>query len=412
MYEALKYLTLAILLAFSGVDAYYNKDILLWSANITFFFQENGGRPIYYLAMILSSAFTFWMPVVVVLYNHLSNNSRDSLYHFVKYFLAVDLGVVFKILFYQGRPYLASEKIDGCTCDPGMPSGHAIMAISGYYMIYVIFTERVAFFNPAKFAGRAAVLKFWCFFLSLGVIWSRIALGAHSVDQLFIGSMIAINVILWFNKARFDKLYDILEHRSVCISLIFSLTLFTLGIVFCFVNHEYREDYSFLKYYSKCPICKGTMVVSQSLNVAITQIVPGALLYYPYNHKRTLHTSHETYNAYEQKKHRFGVFVVTVVVIPTLFLGMSQVMLYFLFKGIYTSSLFLMCYLGPVAFYVGMAMSYFNEIFYSHFGFDTLLQPLLQDTEIHHRSTFSSPGEEHKEGEANCNTLEDKTDDN
>lgn len=406
MYNCLKYLALAVLLLVSSVDAFYNKDILLWSADITFFFQEKGGEPVRLIGLVLSSAFTFWMPVVVVLYNHMSNNSRDSLYHFTKYFLAVDLGVLFKIIFYQGRPYLASDKIDGCTCDPGMPSGHAIMAISGYYMIYVIFSERLAYFDPKTNAGRALLLKFTCFFLAAGVIWSRIALGAHSVDQLFIGSMISINVILWYDKQTFEKLYEYLEHKSVRVAVAFSVFFFTLGLSFLFINHEYREDYSFLKYYNKCPACKGTMVVSQSLNVAICQIVPGALLYYPYSHKKTLEQSHESFKAFKKRNHRFGVFFVLVVVIPAAFLLMSQLLVYFVFKGIYSSSLFQILYLGPVAFYVGMAMSYFNEIFYKHFGLDTLLQPLLVDTEIKHRSTFSSPGEDETN---DPNSLEDNT---
>ena len=408
MNQYLKYLALATLVSVSIVDAFFNKQILLWSAGITYYFQSNGGEPVRIVSLILSSAFTFWMPIVVVVYNHLSNNSRDSLYHFTKYFLAVDLGVFFKMLFYQGRPYLASEKIDGCTCDPGMPSGHSIMAISGYYMIYVIFTERLDFFNPAKFAKRALVLKVFCILLSCGIIWSRIALGAHSVDQLFIGSMISINTILWYDKKMFLKFYDYLEHKSVSFSVLSSIIIFSMGVGFCFLNHEYREDYEFLKYYNKCTICRGTMVVSQSLNVAICQIVPGALLYYPYAHKKTLESHHESFAAYEKIRHRFGVFFVLVVLIPVLFFVVSQLITRFVVTQIYSSSIFLILYLGPVAFYVGTAMSYFNEIFYSRFGLDTLIQPFVQDTEIKHRSTFSSPEVDKKEDKTEEYTLQEE----
>ena len=213
------------------------------------------------------------------------------------------------------------------------------------------------------------------------------------MDQLFIGSMIAINTILWFDKPLFERFYEVLEQRSVLISYLLSAFYFCFGVGFLFLNHELREDYSFLKYYSKCPACKGSMVVSQSLNMAICQIVPGALLYYPYATKKTLQTDYESYRAFLKVKHRLGVFFVLVIMIPSIFFAVSQLVVGYLFTGIYKlSSLFYLLYLGPLAFYVGMAMSYFNEVMYTRFGLDVLLQPLVvQDTEIKHRSTFSSP---------------------
>lgn len=393
-----KYSVLFILVSFSLVDFFYNKDILLWSGNISYYFQEHGGKTVYILAQILSSIFTFWMPVVVVIYSHLSNNSRDSLYHFVKYFLAVAIGVFFKMLMYQGRPYLACEKIKGCTCDPGMPSGHAIMAVSGYYAVYVIFTERLPEFSPAKYSLRVAGFKLVSIILALAVIWSRIALGAHSVDQLFIGTMISVNVILWFDKPTFDKIYDYLEHHSVSFSLIFALLCLASSIFFLYLNHEFREDNQFLKYWDKCPKCKNTMVVSQSLNAALMQIVPGALLYYPYDHKKKLHPHHENYKAYEKVNHRFGVFFFLVLIIPGILFLIGEGIQRYLLTSVYSSSLFLLFYLSPVAFYVGMAMSYFNELIFSKFGLDTLLKPIIEDeyedeVPTSHRTTFSREGD-------------------
>jgi membrane-associated phospholipid phosphatase len=393
----LKYLALAVLLIFSLVDAFFNKDILLWSANLSFFFQDKGGDIVHIVGMALSSGFTFWVPAVVVLYNHLSNNSKDSLYHFTKYFLAIDLGVLFKILFYQGRPYLASEKIDGCTCDPGMPSGHSIMAISGYYMIYVIFTERLEFFSPVKHVGRVMILKVFCVLLAAGIIWSRIALGAHSVDQLFIGSMIAINVILWYDKKVFDSFYDYLEKKSHAFSLAVSLFMIALGVGFLFINHEYREDYDFLKYYNKCEVCKGTMVVSQSLNAAICQILPGALIQYPYTHKKALLEAFENQKVFENRWPRFWFFCLVVIIIPGVFMGIGQLLLVYVLDGIYSSSLFLILFAGPLAFYLGWAITFFSETTYKYFNQNALTQPLLQETDNIHRSTFSSPGDKETE---------------
>ena len=379
MTAIIKWLSLAVLACVSAADMFYNKDVMVWSGKISYYMQENGGKPVHIIAAICSSAFTFWMPITVVVYNHLSNNSRDSLYHFVKYFTAVGIGVFFKMLMYQGRPYLACEDIKGCTCDPGMPSGHAIMAISGYYMIYVIFTEKIEAFSIDRHAIRAAMLKVTCYVLGLSIIWSRIALGAHSVDQLFIGSMIAINVILWFDKPAFEKLYDKLEHHSVLISVSYSILIFALGVTFLFVNHEYREDREFLKYWDKCLVCKGTMVVSQSLNSSISQIVPGALLYYPYDRKRRQKAHHESYSVYHKPAHRFAVFFVLAVLLPGLvFMGIEAIKNKYL-HDVYVASVFLLCVVGPLFFYVGMAMSYFNELAYSRFGLDAMLEHLVED---------------------------------
>ena len=397
MKAVIKWITLVVLIGVSIADFFFNKEVLLWSSRISFYFQENGGKPVYAIGILLSTIFTFWMPAAVIIYNHLSNNSRDSLYHFVKYFLAVSIGIFFKMLMYQGRPYLACEDIKGCTCDPGMPSGHAIMAISGYYMIYVIFTEKMSSLSPENHPIRASMLKVTCCILSLGIIWSRIALGAHSVDQLFLGSMISINVILWFDKASFEKIYDILEHRSVSISLLSSFICFILAVGFLFLNHQYREDRVFLQYWDKCPKCKGTMVVSQSLNAALFQIVPGALLYYPYRHKKELQAHHESYAVYSKRPHRFGVFFMLVVFIPVVLLGVIELINTRLITDVYIAGMFLLITIGPLAFYCGIAMSYFNELAYAKFGLDLLIKPLIEydeDNKRQHSSSFFQTDDE------------------
>lgn len=352
----------AALLIISGVSLASGRNILLWSANISYALQQFGGKPLMYLAQLFSTLLTVWTIPVVIFYNHLSNNSKDSYYHFVKFMTANAIGVTFKTLFYQGRPYLVHKDVQGCTCDPGMPSGHSIMAVSGYYMAYVILSERTDYFrnNPC----RSLMLRLVCILFPFGIMWSRVQLAAHSLDQISIGALISLNVIVWFDRPFFERLYAYLESRPVTLPFLFTVIMTIFGSAFIWINHEKREDTGFWLYWDKCPACLNTFIVAAARNMALAFVLPGFVMFYPYEKKRYTTMLEDHFMLYERKWARFMVFLVNVCVVPGILFGILQFVQTKYITGIYGASFFWFKLLSPLAFYTGAAMSSLNDYFY------------------------------------------------
>ena len=315
-----------------------------------------------YLAQLFSTVLTVWTIPVVVFYNHLSNNSKDSYYHFVKFMTANAIGVTFKTLFYQGRPYLVHKDVYGCTCDPGMPSGHSIMAVSGYYMAYVILSQRTGYFKASP--SRTQLLKFICVLFPLGIMWSRVQLAAHSLDQISIGALISLNVIVWFDRTLFERIYSYLEYKPFVLPFAFTIVMTIFGSAFIWINHEKREDTNFWLYWDKCPACLNTFVVAASRNVALVFVLPGFMMFYPYEKKRYTTILEDHFLLYERKWARFFVFLVNVCLVPGAIFGVLHFVQMRSITGIYGASFFWFKLLSPLAFYAGAAMSSLNDYFY------------------------------------------------
>jgi len=385
-----RYVVLLALFLVSLGSGLNSKDWLLGSAKVSEFFQDEGGAPLYNFSKFLSSVCTFWVMPLVILFNHTSNNSRRAFFEFVRYFGAVLLGVVFKLAFYQGRPYMVYNRIHGDTCDPGMPSGHAIMATSGYVMAYSILSQQSTF-NPKLHPLRNTMLAIACGVLAALIVWSRCVLGAHSLDQLVIGVLISLNIVLWFDEPAFEKCYHILEKHGVAIGSYLAIGIFVFGGVFLHLNHEYREDRVFWKYIDSNPLCKGTMVVSQSMNLSLCQILPGAIVFYPYGHKRKQHAHHDSFTIYMAPFKRFMVFVALVGLIPLVFGLTILYMCTQVLVNIYPISWFLLITAGLLAFYVGTVMSYYNEVVYARLGLTQIKEAIAN---LIHKDGTANEGEE------------------
>lgn len=337
-----QYVLLAILLLVSLVDLLYHTDIMAASCRVSSFFQSIG-RPVTIPSQLLSTVFTFWIPALLIGYNHTSNNSLDSFYHTFKYFAAVTIGVYFKALFYQGRPYLICQDIDGCTCDPGMPSGHAIMAVMGYYSLYELAAPRSD--------GLAAKLAIGL--TSLGIVISRSVLGAHSIDQLTIGCLIALIVISAVDKPAFEKLLATLSAKPQDYATLLFVFNALFAVTFLYINHEFRENRTLWKYFHKCSKCKDTMVLSQTLNMSICQLLPGFIAQYPYKLKKRV----DTYKLFEYKGKRMCLYLVFVLLIPLCILGLTQVLVLTCFTTVYQASVITIGLVMPTAYSVGYMMS-------------------------------------------------------
>ena len=64
------------------------------------------------------------------------------------------------------------------------------------------------------------------------------------------------------------------------------------------------------------------------------------------------------------------------MIIPALIFGVLVYIQQKLMTGIYRAGIVNILALGPLAFYVGVAISYFNEIIYTKFGLDEHFLPI------------------------------------
>jgi membrane-associated phospholipid phosphatase len=358
----LKFSLFMLLLIMSIITLTSGKYILVWSSNISYSLQQFGGKPLFYLAQIFSTLLTVWTIPVVIFYNHLSNNSKDSYYHFMKFMIANCIGVTFKTVFYQGRPYLVNKDVYGCTCDPGMPSGHSIMAVSGYYMAFIILSQRVDYFKSSP--TKLTIIRIICIIFPLGIMWSRVQLAAHSLDQISIGALISLNVIVWFDYQQFEKMYSYFETRPFFLPVTFTIFMTIFGSAFILINHEKREDTNFWLYWNKCPACLNTFVVAASKNTALVFVLPGFIMFYPYEKKRYTTMLEDHFLLYDRKWSRFVVFLVNVCILPAILFAVLQFIQTTSINGIYGASFFWFKLLSPLAFFVGISMSFLNEYLY------------------------------------------------
>ena len=335
-------LLLGLLLLASLAEVPFHRDFMDASCRVSSFFQSFGAVATV-PSHLLSTVFTFWIPGLLFGYNHASNNSVDSFYHTFKYFAAVTLGVYFKALFYQGRPYLICEDIAGCTCDPGMPSGHAIMAVIGYFSLYELLAPRWPGLGAKLLTGLTA----------LAIVVSRSVLGAHSLDQLAIGTLIALSVAAVLDKRAFERVFAFLSVRPQAYATLLFIFNGLFGLAFLLLNHEFREDRTLWKHFHKCPKCKDTLVVSQTLNMSVCQLLPGFIAQYPYRLKHRV----DTYKLFEQRGKRLWLYGLFVLLPPLCVFGLAQLLVTTAFSTVYQASVVTLGLVMPAAAFVGYMMS-------------------------------------------------------
>ena len=101
------------------------------------------------------------------------------------------------------------------------------------------------------------------------------------------------------------------------------------------------------------------------------------------------------------------VFVVLVLVIPALTFGVLVVIQQKLMTGIYRASMVNILALGPLAFYVGVAISYFNETIYTRLGLDEHHSDSKTSESLNKAIVEKADSETHNESDDSRNTKDD-----
>jgi len=98
---------------------------------------------------------------------------------------------LFKLIYKNPRPFFHEEwvKVYDCETGYGNPSGHSIVVVSTYLTFWKIFKLKYHI-NPKL---RKYLFALLCTFI-FSVLFSRLALGVHSLNQIFLGSFIGYQI--------------------------------------------------------------------------------------------------------------------------------------------------------------------------------------------------------------------------
>lgn len=266
----------ALLLLFCFIiDLFFDSDFMVRSADWSATLQEKGGTKLQVYGNIFSLFFAF-TPVIAEYYIILcSRDKLRGLYHFSCFILPVTIGGYLKAFYYKGRPYAINPNVKGSACDPGMPSGHSIIAVSTYFSLFKILVEDRGYNSRCQKLVMGVAFTF----IVINICFSRITLGDHSFNQLVIGSLVAWNFVINFEYWVFVTFLQ--KIRRIMKPLMVAAFFMSNGIVILmnYINHKYREDDSFWKYMSKD--CDNTFVIGTAQTVPLCCWFFAVLFYYP-----------------------------------------------------------------------------------------------------------------------------------
>ena len=254
-------LTTCLILA-TIVDIFFDNYFLETSADLSYWLQKEGEKPLTLISLVFTFPLAFGLLFCAYFWILNSRKQLKALYYFNVFLIPISIGVILKNVWYKGRPYAIREDVSGSSCDPGMPSGHSIMALSGYYVVYKVLVDDM-------YAGNQRIRRFsqtFCILTALLIMFSRITLGDHGYNQVIIGFLISATFISYFDYPTF--LYLLERYRKKLMVIMMSLNAITTVflVVICYINHEYRENLDFWKFLYKNKECPESFVPGAAIS--------------------------------------------------------------------------------------------------------------------------------------------------
>lgn len=243
------------------LDLFLDKTFMDNSADLSYWIQTNGGTATNAVAVFFSYPVTAAILGFMFFHQLATRKQLKSLYYFAVFGSSVCVGVLAKNVWYKGRPYAVRDGVKGTSCDPGMPSGHTIVSVAGCFVIYKALTEdKLPHSRLAKqIAGPT------CVFTVLMVMASRIVLGDHSYNQVWMGGLIAGVFIVNLDYPTFLHLFERHGSRLQSHMALAQVISVVLLVVFSLVNHKYRENPGYWKYLSKNKECPDSFVQGSAI---------------------------------------------------------------------------------------------------------------------------------------------------
>ena len=243
------------------LDFQYSDQLMNISIEITYFLQQNYDLKI--LSFFFSYVAFFSIFAYVFLIFTISKNPESSFALILGFAFFLYLQAILKLLYKDPRPVMLSEKLNGdyCICDYGKPSGHSMSSVG---MLLLIYSQIRFEYSPSR--CFKIFLKIFFGSLVFMIMFSRLYLGVHSINQIFLGFIWGVTVFYFLKRYRDSILKYLIwpifykeRFRSKnAIAFLFFIMIFLNYILFVtwayvFTNYEY-PDMSFIKF-KNCNEC-------------------------------------------------------------------------------------------------------------------------------------------------------------
>ncbi len=174
----------------------------------------------------------FLISLIILIFNYIDTYS-SLLIIIISSCAALGTGF-FKLIYKNPRPYFHENwvKVYDCETGFGNPSGHSIVAVCVYLTIAKLIKKKIDFSKKRKrYFNIATVI------LIQLITFSRLALGAHSLNQIIFGSFIgAMIYALFFDVFKMDlnlaqEIFVMMKPQILNIFLTISITILSFGVI-------------------------------------------------------------------------------------------------------------------------------------------------------------------------------------
>ena len=217
-------------------EIFFRNPLFEESEKVEIYFQKNINLSFFKIISDIGTIPTFF-PIMIITYLLLPLNIPFSLFSVIIHASYWDN--ILKILYGEARPYwVFRELIPSCNGGFGNPSGHSMSSSAVYLSIWHILTSIEYFKN--KILQQIILLVLFSFFILL-ILFSRLVLAAHSLNQVLFGGLLGISIYLFhyyvfeMEKMKSTEFFELFRSKTKKISFgIFYFVLFLISIVFYF----------------------------------------------------------------------------------------------------------------------------------------------------------------------------------
>ena len=209
-----------------------------WNITITYYkiITKVGGE--YFMALPVGFTFCFYSLI------------KSSVY-ICGFFFCLQFHSMMKIWYGNTRPFWDKPKLYQDICDGGFgnPSGHSMVTTYLYLTLFIYLNELQYFKNNKKAQIIAlAIILFWIF----SIIYSRIFLGVHSINQIIFGTTLGLIVfcfeIIVFKLNQmpisfYKKLFKEKKYIINISSVLLFISLLTILNKFIFKDDNKKDTY-------------------------------------------------------------------------------------------------------------------------------------------------------------------------
>jgi len=196
------------------VDNMWSNDLYIKSLFAIKAIQTHSTKALNYF--FIAIAYTGTLPVFLVVMTLIYNYDDRSNWFFINLsaFVSYSATSILKLGYKAPRPYYIDEGINALQCESGYakPSGHALESSQFLLNLWFMYMYH---YSKAKLA-RILTLFFAVLFIAL-IMFDRLYLGVHSLDQVIMGAYLGTLISISFNMLFYDvikRAYKMIANRE------------------------------------------------------------------------------------------------------------------------------------------------------------------------------------------------------